>query len=346
MQEEKFMQRCLELASNGLGYVAPNPLVGCVIVHNDEIIGEGYHRSFGTPHAEVHALESVVDKSLLSESTLYVNLEPCSHFGKTPPCSERIVNSGIKRVVIANQDPNEKVNGRGISRLKDAGIDVQIGLMKEEASFLNRRFNTFHRYKRPYIVLKWAKSSDGFIDKVRTKDSQGAAKVSGEKSFQLVHKWRSEEQAIMVGKNTVQMDNPSLTTRFYEGANPMRIVVDNHLELDLGYKVFNEEAKSIILNSKESKEENGFQFVSINFDAFFEQFSKVFFEMNVQSVLIEGGRFLLQSFIDQNLWDEARVFIAKKNFADGVAAPQLKMTSNEHYLIGDDTLEITFNSTP
>ena len=343
MQGEKYMRRCLELASNGLGYVAPNPLVGCVIVHNDAIIGEGYHRSFGTPHAEINALNAVKDRSLLQDSTLYVNLEPCSHYGKTPPCCEVIIKSGIKHVVLANQDPNKKVNGNGIKKMRDAGIDVQEGLLSEEAMQLNRRFHTFHTKNRPYIILKWAQTSDGFIDQDRADNSGTGSQISSEESLLLVHKWRSEEQAIMVGKNTVLQDNPLLTTRMYAGQNPLRIVTDKRLELDSNLHVFNNDAATLVLNAVKDAKEAHAELIAMDFTNFHSAFNAVMYQRNVQSVFVEGGSKLLQSFIDNRNWDEARIFTSRKKFGKGVSAPQFNRTPHESFDLGSDTLDITFN---
>lgn len=336
------MNRCLELASNGLGYVAPNPLVGCVIVHEDKIIGEGYHRAFGTPHAEIHALESISDKSLLPDSILYVNLEPCSHYGKTPPCSDMIIQSGIRQVVIANQDPNEKVNGRGINKLKEAGIKVRLGLLENEAKFLNRRFYIFHSLKRPYIILKWAQTADGYIDRKREETATGGAVISGKESRQLVHKWRSEEQSIMVGTNTVQLDNPELTTRLYNGKNPIRIVIDRKLSLDSQMKVFNDSAATLVLNESKSAQNASLEYIAINFDDFAGDFCSLLYERNIQSVFVEGGSKLLDYFIQNDLWDEVRIFTSRMKFGDGVNAPEFKQTANESLEMGNDFLEIMF----
>ena len=231
MEHEKFMQRCLELAAIGSGYVAPNPMVGCVIVANDLIIGEGYHRIFGGPHAEVNAFDEVENEDLLSSATLYVSLEPCSHFGKTPPCVDLIISKKIQRVVIGCRDSNPAVSGKGIDRLKRAGIEVIEGVLENECRWLNKRFFTFHERQRPYIVLKWAQTQDGYIDRIRGEASSGINWVTSETTKSLVHKWRSEEQSILVGRNTIINDNPSLTVREYDGRNPIRIVIDSQLQI-------------------------------------------------------------------------------------------------------------------
>ena len=248
---QKYMQRALELAAFGIGNVAPNPLVGCVIVHNDKIIGEGWHQKFGGPHAEVNAINSVNNKQLLAESTLYVTLEPCNHHGKTPPCVDLILQYKIPNVVIATLDVNPIVSGKGVARLKENGVEVSFGILAQEAQFQNRRFITFHQKKRPYIILKWAQSADGFIDKKREIGEKGSFQISGKAAQIALHQWRSEEAGILVGKNTALIDNPKLNTRLWEGNNPVRIIIDTNLEVPRTHHIYDNSVRTLIFNRLE-----------------------------------------------------------------------------------------------
>ncbi|MGL4909527.1 MAG: bifunctional diaminohydroxyphosphoribosylaminopyrimidine deaminase/5-amino-6-(5-phosphoribosylamino)uracil reductase RibD [Bacteroidales bacterium] len=321
-EHEKFMLRCIELAQNAAGQVAPNPMVGAVVVHHGQIIAEGYHRAYGSPHAEVEAIKRVENKSILQECTLYVNLEPCNHFGKTPPCTELIIRSKIPKLVIATTDPFEQVNGTGISRLQEAGIQVTTGILAEQARYLNRRFFVYHEQQRPYIILKWAETSDGFIDKHR-QGTQSPALISNHAAHILSHRWRTQEQAILVGANTVLLDNPSLTARLWAGKNPIRIVLDKRNNLPNHLRVFDNQASTLKIHTSDIR-------ACIN---------KLYHE-NIQSVIIEGGSKTLQQFIDAKLWDEARIFIAPKTFETGVAAPQIAAKLYETIKIGDNLLKI------
>lgn len=336
------MQRALELAQMGKFYAAPNPRVGAVIVHENKIIGEGYHRKHGEAHAEVNAVNSVVDQSLLAEATIYVTLEPCSHYGKTPPCAHLLIQHNFERVVICNKDPFEKVDGSGIAKLKAAGIEVEVDCLKEEGSEVNKRFFTFHQKKRPYIILKWAESKDGFIAKKNNEQTW----ISNSTAKQLVHLWRAEEAAILVGKNTVLADKPELTTRLVEGNNPARIVIDEKLELDLNSKTFNNEAKTIILNPVEDKTIGNLHFIKRELR---ENLPKVIAEVchqnNLQSIIVEGGASILNQFIEHNLWDEARVFIGPNNFENGIKAPQLNLAPTHIQPIADNLLQQYQNQT-
>jgi len=350
MKHEQYMQRCLQLAEKGLGYAAPNPLVGCVIVYNSKIIGEGYHSFFGGAHAEVNAVNSVRDKSLLSKSTLYVTLEPCSHFGKTPPCTDLIIKHKIPEVIIGNKDPFKMVNGSGIQKLKKAGINVTVGVLEKKCRFMNRRFFMFHEKKRPYIILKWAQSKDGFIapdDKSFVKTQRMAKKihrVSNEYSHMLVHKWRSEEPAIMVGTNTAQKDDPQLTARNWQGKNPVRIVIDKDLKLNRSLNLFDKKAGTLVFTSKNGSSKNNPGFVKINFGHdVLKQIMHHLYRENIQSVIVEGGAILLQSFIEQKLWDEARVFSNESLINSGIAAPQIKGKILSQEKIDNDTLTIFKN---
>ncbi|MBX7095045.1 MAG: bifunctional diaminohydroxyphosphoribosylaminopyrimidine deaminase/5-amino-6-(5-phosphoribosylamino)uracil reductase RibD [Flavobacteriales bacterium] len=342
-KHEHYMQRALELAQSGLGLVEPNPMVGCVIVCDDKIIGEGFHHEFGGPHAEVVAIRSVKNQELLQRSTLYVTLEPCSHHGKTPPCSDLIIEKGIPHVVIANSDPFEKVNGSGIEKLRAAGIEVEVGVLAQEGKKLNKRFFTFHQKKRPYIILKWAQSADGYIDKTRDEKNNRATKISGQQSQVLVHQWRTQEQAILVGKNTALLDNPYLTARLYSGRQPKRFVFDPHLELSSNLHVFGEEAATYILNYQKKDDLNHLYYRVIEKDNVLESLMNIFYEEQILSVLIEGGTYTLQHFIDAGLWDEARVFTSPLFIGEGIKSPQLSRTANEHYSIGEDHLTIIYN---
>jgi diaminohydroxyphosphoribosylaminopyrimidine deaminase/5-amino-6-(5-phosphoribosylamino)uracil reductase len=320
--QEKYIKRCIELAKNGLGTTYPNPLVGCVIVFENTIIGEGWHKKSGEAHAEVIAIESVKNKELLSSSTLYVSLEPCSHFGKTPPCADLILKYKIPNVVIGTIDPNSKVAGKGIQKLKESGVNVTFGILEKEGNELNKRFFTFHKKSRPYIILKWAESSDGFISP-KNKKEQKPVWISNEYSRQLVHKWRSEEQAILVGTQTIIDDNPSLTVREWVGNNPIRVVIDKENRIDSSYNVFDNQAKTIVFSNKEvTSVADQIQYIKIDFDKNpIQAIVDKLFENNFQSIIIEGGRKTIQSFIDANLWDEASVFIGEINLNDGTKAP-------------------------
>jgi diaminohydroxyphosphoribosylaminopyrimidine deaminase/5-amino-6-(5-phosphoribosylamino)uracil reductase len=321
---EKYLSRCIELAKNGLGSTYPNPMVGSVIVHNGKIIGEGWHCKAGEPHAEVHAIHSVKNKSLLAEATIYVSLEPCSHFGKTPPCCDLIIAHKIPKVVIGTIDPFSKVSGTGIERLRENGCEVIVGVLEKECYKLNKRFFTFHNKKRPYIILKWAESSDGFIAPL-VKDKKEPVWISNEYSRQLVHKWRAEEQAILVGTQTVLDDNPQLDVRNWTGKNPVRIVLDRHGKIDQSYFVNDGNSKTILLTEQENLTlgDNVTREI-ITFDNQLSQkIATVVYQMGLQSVIIEGGRQTLQTFIDDQLWDEARIFKSDKILGEGIPAPRL-----------------------
>lgn len=317
MADEKYMRRALQLAKLGAGRVSPNPMVGCVIVHDDTIIGEGYHQQYGEAHAEVNAVSSVKDASLFPESTVYVTLEPCAHFGKTPPCADLLVSKKVKKVVIAIQDPFMKVNGAGIKKLKNGGVEVEVGMLSQEAREQNIRFFTYHQKKRPFVILKWAQTADGFI----ARENYDSKWISNQYSRQLVHKWRTEEDAILVGKNTAIYDNPKLTARSWEGQNPIRIVIDRKLELEKSVHLFNDKAKTLIFNQKTEKTRNNLHY--IQYDGTTEDILKKLYEQKIQSVIVEGGAMTLDSFIKENLWDEARVFSCKTTFGSGIKAPTI-----------------------
>jgi len=332
------------LAKNGLGTTYPNPLVGSVIVYDGKIIGEGWHGKAGEPHAEVNAVNSVKDKSLLSKATIYVSLEPCSHFGKTPPCCDLIIAHKIPNVVIGTIDPFAKVAGSGIKKLMEAGRNVTIGVLEDECNELNKRFFTFHQKKRPYIILKWAETADGFIAPLNKKE-QKPVWITNLYSRQLVHKWRSEEQAILVGTQTVLDDNPKLDVRDWSGENPIRVILDRTGKITEEYTVKDSEKKTIIITENQNfKNSDNLFYENCTFDnslAF--HISEVLFQHEIQSVIIEGGRQTLQTFIDANLWDEALIFKGNVSFTNGTSAPNLTGKLTEKQTVLDDELLIFRN---
>ena len=382
------MQRCLELAKRGAGYVAPNPMVGAVLVYNDCIIGEGWHQQYGAAHAEVNCMASVQesDKDFISQSTLYVSLEPCAHFGKTPPCTDLIINNKIPRVQIGCLDPFKYVNGKGIEILKAAGVEVKVGIAEIECNELNKRFFTFHTQHRPYIILKWAQTGDGKIapptpaekasPELRSQPSQvsvasagGALEssknkmsfpyseskaplagvggprlyISNEHSNRLVHQWRSEEAAILIGTNTALLDNPELTTRWWQGKSPVRLVIDMHLRLPLSLKIFNGEVKTIIFNAlRQEEKENLIYYKLEKNSSLISQLMDTLYQLKIQSVLVEGGAKLLQSFIDEGMWDEVRtVTNLELRVTSGLAAPVLaNAIKTEEQMLLTDKIEI------
>ena len=327
------MQRALQIAKYGLGTTRPNPMVGAVIVCNNKIIGEGFTSSYGGNHAEVNAINSVKDQTLLEKSTIYVTLEPCSHYGKTPPCSHLIIEKGIKNIVIGCVDDNPQVAGKGIQKLLAANCNVTIGILEDNCKAHHKRFFTFHNKKRPYIILKWAQSKDGFLSP-ETKNEQKPVWITNPYSRTLVHKWRAEEQAILVGTNTVTQDNPSLTVRNYSGKNPIRVVLDRKLKLDKNLAVFNSEAETLVI----SKDNCDF------LKPLAQQICSILHSKNINSIIIEGGLQTLQTFIDQNLWDEARIFKGKALFKNGTKTPQLNSNLLNSESILDDVLEIYENN--
>ena len=307
--DEKYIRRCIELASNGLCNAAPNPMVGAVIVHNGKIIGEGYHARCGEGHAEVNAIRSVKDESLLKESTIYVSLEPCSHYGKTPPCADLIISKGIPRVVVG-----------GIQKLRNAGIDVTVGVLEDECKNLIRRFVTFNTQKRPYITLKWAESADGYIDINR--ESGSPVVLSTPITSMYVHKQRAEHKAILVGRRTALLDNPSLTTRNWYGANPLRLVIDRNLTLPSDLRLFDHSTPTLVFTEKEKAGEENLEYITLDFSKdILPQILTVLYERKIQSLLVEGGTTLLQSFIDSGLWDDIYVEHSEKILNDGVKSP-------------------------
>lgn len=318
------MQRCLKLAQLGAGNVAPNPMVGAVLVYEDRIIGEGWHQQYGQAHAEVNCIGSVLEdeKNLINKSTLYVSLEPCSHFGKTPPCVDLIIKKQIPKVVIGCRDSYKEVNGKGIEKLKAAGIEIITGVLENEAKELNKRFFTFHEKQRPFIILKWAQSSNR---KIANADHSRVF-ISNDYSNRLVHKWRSEEAAIMVGTNTALYDNPSLTNRLWSGNSPVRIVIDKELKIPAQHQLINDGVRTIIFNTIKNDDAANLFYRKIETSgSLLQQMMNPLFEMNIQSVLVEGGAKLLQSFIDESLWDEARIITNNELVInEGIASPALK----------------------
>jgi len=342
MEDAMYMQRCLQLAKIGAGSVSPNPMVGSVIVCEGRIIGEGYHKKAGKAHAEVEAIESVrsEERHLLSKSTLYVNLEPCSHYGRTPPCSGRIIEEGIPRVVIAALDPNEKVSGGGAAMLRNAGVEVITGVLKEEALYLNRRFYTFHQKKRPHIVLKWAESSDGFIA-----GSEGRRKISNALSDRLVHRWRMEEDAILIGRKTAQIDNPKLNNRLYYGKSPVRMLIDPKNRLPSNLLLFTDDDNLVIINEIKSLKKLGKEWVKTKLaDGLMSALKELALRKNLLSIFVEGGAYTLNYFLENGYYDELRI-IRNKNLllGQGVRAPVwavLGLQWNAHFFVGDDEIMI------
>src|SRR5688572_1171462 len=381
---EKYMYRCLELAKKGSGYVAPNPMVGAVLVYNGKIIGEGYHQQWGQAHAEVNCINSVKkeDREKISRSVLYVSLEPCAHFGKTPPCTDLIIDHKIPEVVIGCGDPNREVNGKGIEKLKSAGVIVVYGILEKECQRLNKRFFVFHTLHRPYIILKWAETADGkialsdssnhrknlakpslkeqtnlmdeisksevggLVDSPKGGSRKGARLyISNEETNRLVHKWRSEEASILVGANTAKMDDPELTTRNWPGPSPIRLVVDMDLTLPSPLKIFNGKQKTIVFNTLKHEDNGNLSFYQVTEDVnLVYQMVNALYQMKIQSVIVEGGAKLLQSFIDEGMWDEARIIKNEKLIINnGIAAPQLPAQNSKQLIkILDDSVNFYF----
>lgn len=347
MVHEDYMRRCLELAELGINDVSPNPMVGCVIVSEGKIIGEGFHKKIGTAHAEVNAVNDVIERygerapAMLKSATVYVSLEPCAHFGKTPPCADLLIRHEVKEVIIGNADPFPAVNGKGIEKLKAAGIRVQQGVLEEEGRVLNKRFFTRVEKQRPYIILKWAQTANGYFTPLINKKQW----ISNPLSKKLVHKWRAEEDAILVGKKTVMTDNPELNTREWPGSNPIRIVVDKKLDIPQSSHVYNDQVKTIFLNEVKTDVEGTNHFVQME-DMTFYLPQKIAFQlylMDIQSVIIEGGANILNQFIAAGLWDEARVIKSSTNWQEGITAPQINGYLEEIIPLNTDTLFIHQN---
>lgn len=343
MTDTIFMQRALDLAVLGEGNVAPNPLVGCVITQNGKIIGEGYHQKYGQPHAEVNAINSVFDKNLLKNSTFYVSLEPCSHFGKTPPCADLLIKYQPKKVIICNLDSNPLVAGKGVEKLKNAGIEVVNGILEEKGKLVNRRFFTFMEKKRPYIFLKWAQTNDGFLARFNEK-----IQISNTHTRTYTHKWRTHEAGIMVGTNTAKTDNPRLDARFWVGNNPIRIFIDKNLTLNSENYLLDQKTLTLCYNLIKNETKENLIFVRLDEKDFSENLVEIILEdlykRKIQSVMVEGGSRLLNSFLEKNIWDEIAVFQSKKLFFEGIKAPQLTVFPSKIIPIQEDNLLHYFNN--
>ncbi|MCL6261575.1 bifunctional diaminohydroxyphosphoribosylaminopyrimidine deaminase/5-amino-6-(5-phosphoribosylamino)uracil reductase RibD [Aquiflexum sp. TKW24L] len=331
-KDELYMWRAIELAELGRGHVSPNPMVGCVIVHHDIIIGEGYHQLYGGPHAEPNAINSVEDQNVLSEATVFVSLEPCAHWGKTPPCANLLVEKKVRRVVIGAVDSNPLVGGKGIQILKDAGIEVVTGILENKVRDQNKRFFTFIEKKRPYVILKWAQTQDGYV----ARENFDSKWISNSYSRQLVHKWRSEEDAILVGTSTASYDNPQLNVREWEGRNPVRIVLDRNLTLEKGLYLFDQSQPTICFNQVKSEKSENLEFVQLSRGFGVEEVLEDLYQRKIQSLIVEGGAQVLKSFIEKELWDEARVFTGQVQFGTGISAPLIKgKLISESEIMGD-----------
>jgi diaminohydroxyphosphoribosylaminopyrimidine deaminase / 5-amino-6-(5-phosphoribosylamino)uracil reductase len=346
VEDEKYMQRCLELAALGMGCVSPNPMVGAVIAVDTIIIGEGYHRKYGEAHAEVNAINQVFANfsdaaDLLDQSTLYVSLEPCAHYGKTPPCADLIIKHRIPNVVIGCRDPFDAVNGKGIEKLLAAGINVTVGVLEKECQSLNRRFFTRVQKHRPYVILKWAQTSDGFF----APDDNSQLWITGAESRKLVHQWRAEEDAILIGKRTAAIDNPQLNVRHAEGKNPKRIVIDRKLELNPNLHLFDQSVETLVFNEIKTDINGKIKYIALeDFDRYVPQY--ILYQLylqDIQSVIIEGGAHTLNTFIEAGLWDEARIFTGNSELKKGITSPEIKGKMMGEYPIGEDKLLILVN---
>ncbi|MEQ8362437.1 MAG: bifunctional diaminohydroxyphosphoribosylaminopyrimidine deaminase/5-amino-6-(5-phosphoribosylamino)uracil reductase RibD [Cyclobacteriaceae bacterium] len=340
ISDKFYMLRAMELAKNGIGHVSPNPLVGCVIVYEGKIIGEGWHGKYGEAHAEVNAVNAVADKSILNGAAVYVNLEPCAHTGKTPPCADLLVKHKVKRVVIANVDPNPLVAGKGIAKLKDAGVEVLTGVLEEAGRELNKRFFTFLKHKRPFVILKWAQTSDGFI----ARENFDSKWISNEYSRKLVHKWRTEEDSILVGYNTALYDNPKLTARDWTGRNPVRIVIDPKLNLDPRLHLLDGTSLTICYNTLRQDNKGNVVYHLLDQKHLFQDMLSDLFNRNIQSLLVEGGAQTIKNLLTDNVWDEARVFTSGQRFESGIKAPIINQEAIGSEMIGDDELSTYFNN--
>lgn len=332
--DEKYMHRALQLARQGGGHASPNPMVGAVVVHNDIIIGEGFHRCCGKSHAEVNAIASVRDQSLLPESTIYVTLEPCSHYGKTPPCAKLLIEKGIKRVVVGTLDPFEKVSGRGVAMLREAGIEVEMGVLEQECRELNRRFFTAHTTGMPWVMLKWAQSSDGFL---ASKD--GRVGFSTPLTRALMHRERSKVDAIVVGANTVKIDNPSLTVRHWSGSSPLRVVLDQKLTIPSSCRLLNDGGKTLIYNDKKEEINGNIEWVKLDTTEP-QAWLRDMYRRGITSVMIEGGYNVLQQLINASAWNELRIEVSPTILGEGIKAPIIE-TGQAKYQEVDGNVIIT-----
>jgi len=333
------MLRALELAQLGRGHVSPNPMVGCVIVHEGKVIGEGYHQKYGEAHAEVNAVDAVKDKSLLTESTVYVTLEPCSHHGRTPPCADMLARHNVKKVVIGALDSNPLVAGKGISKLEQAGVEVQAGVLAEACRSINVRFFKSIEEHRPYVILKWAQTADGFVAR-KNFDSKW---ISNEQSRKLVHQWRADEDAILVGPNTAKYDNPRLNVRGLEGKDPIRVLIDRHLSVSNDLNLFDGSQPTIIYNLQKNEERDGVTYVKLDSANFLDELLSDLSKRKIQSIIIEGGAAILNAFIENDLWDEARVFTSERAFDEGIKAPAIQGSASSRSHLGKDKLEVFYS---
>lgn len=340
MSPEVFMQRAIDLAFLGRGRTSPNPMVGCVIEHNGRIIGEGWHKKAGSAHAEVNAFNSVIDKSLLPESNVYVTLEPCSHHGKTPPCSNLVVSNNVNKVFVGCVDSNSIVARKGISKITKSGIEVITGILEKECWNINDRFNTFHETGRPFVVLKWAQSADFFIDPRNSENSLGQVSVSNAESKVLTHKFRNDEDAILIGRATAEVDNPVLTNRKWGGKSPLRIVIDKNLKLPSELKIFNDSHPTLVITTLERKNYKNTSYLKLDFNNLVPELLDYLKTINILSLIVEGGAKTLQSFIDNNLWDEARIYTSKKEFKTGTSSPSIKWSSRQEYALSENALSV------
>jgi diaminohydroxyphosphoribosylaminopyrimidine deaminase/5-amino-6-(5-phosphoribosylamino)uracil reductase len=347
MTPEHFMMRAIGIAELGHGKVAPNPLVGAVLVKDNRIIGEGYHQKFGEPHAEVNAIDAA-NGADLSDATLYVTLEPCSHHGKTPPCAELIIRHGIGKVVVGTKDPFPLVSGNGIARLRAAGVQVEVGLLGPECAHLNRRFLTYHARQRPYIILKWAQTSDGFIAAHRStvgdEEYRKLRYITGYEVQKLVHRWRSEEDAVLVGRHTAVDDDPALNVRHWEGRNPVRVTIDQHNHLPQHLKLFDGSQQTLVFTARPGVNPN-VSYVICDFDELIiPQVLSQLHSMGILSLFVEGGTRTITNFISEGIWDEARVFTAPSVMRTGIAAPLMHGEPASTTTVGDDSLSLYLNS--
>ncbi len=338
-QNEIYINQCIQLAANGLGNVAPNPMVGCIIVKDNRVIAKGFHEQFGQAHAEPNAMMQLSDEEL-NGAVLYVNLEPCSHYGKTPPCADLIISKNIKKVVIGNLDSNPLVAGKGVEKLRAAGIEVEYGILEQACRELNKRFFTYHEKKRPYVILKWAQTQDNFISRWPLPEDKTDNWITGEQSKYLVHQWRSEEQAILIGHNTLIADNPLLTNRLSKGKNPTRMLLSRYADVDARLNIFNEDAKTIVFNTQKDEIQHHVHFVKIDWNRKIDCVMDYCYQHQISSVIVEGGTNTIYHFMNTNVWDEARVFInSKKQFVNGLPAPEINFSSSFQKLkVGDDDL--------
>jgi diaminohydroxyphosphoribosylaminopyrimidine deaminase / 5-amino-6-(5-phosphoribosylamino)uracil reductase len=345
--DETYMQRCLDLAILGAGSVSPNPMVGAVIVHDGHIIGEGYHQQYGQAHAEVNAVNQALvnypnAEELLKKSSIYVSLEPCAHYGKTPPCADMIIKYRIPRIVVGCRDPFEQVNGKGIEKLQEAGLEVTIGVLEKACKWLNRRFFTRVQQQRPYVILKWAQTADGFF----APNDGSQFWITGEESIRLVHKWRGEEDAVLVGKNTVAIDNPQLNTRHWAGKSPKRIIIDRKLELQQHLHIYDQSVETLVFNEVKTDVDGKIKYIALeDFDRFVPQY--ILFQLylqDMQSIIIEGGAHTLNSFIEADLWDEARIFTGTAMLGQGIKAPCITGIESEKLFLNNDQLQILYHN--